>query len=95
MCDSQSGTDGPTDRQTDGLQELLEWPLATKNILFQLKGAAANLSRFLKVLLLNEWVTKSKKEGQFWNPHKISYLKLTLLAPFGCVLPKLQTVESW
>ena len=25
-------TDQPTDRQTDGLQELLEWPLATKKI---------------------------------------------------------------
>ena len=28
--DVTNGTNRPTDRQTDGLQELLEWPLATK-----------------------------------------------------------------
>jgi len=29
--DVTNGTDQPTDLQTDGLQELLEWQLATKN----------------------------------------------------------------
>ena len=31
MCDSKRVTDQRTDRLSDGVQELLEWPLATKN----------------------------------------------------------------
>ena len=30
--------DRPTDLQTDGLQELLEWPLATKNAINSIKS---------------------------------------------------------
>ena len=41
MCDSKCVTDGPTDLQTDGLQELLEWPLATKK--FSARGGPSSV----------------------------------------------------
>ena len=54
-----------------------------------LKRGQANLSGFVKVRLLYEYLTRCKKEGQFWNPQQVYYSKLTLLASFDQVLPKL------
>ena len=62
------------------------------------KGCGSEFVAFFKsviIIWMGDQLTKSKKEGQFWTPEEISYPKLTLLAPFGHVLPKLQTVESW